>query len=85
MTIGSDLYLVLSKKARTNMAIATFHESQIAHGALLTNNHTDLAGPLLGTFEFVNTGVGGNVIKGNVVQFRSLYSGVDKTVSRMLS
>ena len=50
------------------MAAATFQESQVAHGALLANNDTTPFGPLIGTFEFVNTGIGGNIIKGETLQ-----------------
>ncbi|KAH8099374.1 hypothetical protein BXZ70DRAFT_296067 [Cristinia sonorae] len=63
LTIGSDLYLVLNKHARTNMALITNAESQYAHGALLRNNDT-FAFELQGTFEFVPVGESGNVFKG---------------------
>lgn len=64
LTIGSDLYLVVNKHARTNMALATLAESQTAHGVLLNNNDTTPFGPLSGIFEIVNMGIGGNVYKG---------------------
>lgn len=72
MTIGSDLYLVLNKHARANMALATYAESKIAHGAILANNDTSPFVPLVGTFEFVNMGVGGNVHKGQLVKLATI-------------
>ncbi|KAL4241818.1 ThrE exporter family protein [Abortiporus biennis] len=64
LTIGSDLYLIINKHARRNMALSTLEESTLVHGSLLVSNSSDF-NILTGSFALLDTtGKNSHIFKG---------------------
>ena len=65
MTIGSELYAAINKRAIKDMALAVLRESIVEHGSVITSNATAGTGPLTGIFAFMDSArPGTHVFKG---------------------